>query len=215
MARKAATGRSNRGTRCANPRRLLRFDRATDRIAGISTAAMTAAQLAPMARLRKVRGTVAQRWRRSGRLRSAVNIAATVTALAIPSARRSAAVVREPGAFTPPLESPMTNPTSFDSQSDADNKAKSRAHVVRAQIARDDSGLVSTAPPAEKAILVGVDLEIAPQLLELEDSLTELALLARTAGVGIAGQITQRLETPNPATLIGTGKLEELFPLSI
>ncbi|MCC6458245.1 MAG: GTPase HflX [Caldilineaceae bacterium] len=85
------------------------------------------------------------------------------------------------------------------------NEGRSRAHIVR-----DDSGLVSTAPIAEKAILVGVDLAIAPQLMPLEDSLTELALLAKTAGVSVAGEVTQRLETPNPATLIGSGKLEEL-----
>jgi GTPase len=85
------------------------------------------------------------------------------------------------------------------------SEGKSRAHVVR-----DDSGLVSTAPPAEKAILVGVDLAIAPQLMPLEDSLTELALLAKTAGVSVAGEVTQRLESPNPSTLIGSGKVEEL-----
>jgi GTP-binding protein HflX len=87
-------------------------------------------------------------------------------------------------------------------------EGKSRAYVVR-----DESGLVSTAPPLEKAILVGVDLAIAPQLLGMEDSLTELALLAKTAGVSVVGQVTQRLESPNPATLIGSGKVEELETL--
>jgi GTP-binding protein HflX len=110
----------------------------------------------------------------------------------------------------------MTKPTSFDSSNrfgsdysgagDQNNaRGRSRVHVVR-----DDSGLVSTSPPAERAILVGVDLAIAPQLLGMEDSLTELALLAKTAGVSVVGEVTQRLETPNPATLIGSGKLEEL-----
>lgn len=105
----------------------------------------------------------------------------------------------------------MTNPNSFDSfdhkgnNIDESNEGRSRAHVIR-----DDSGLVSTAPPAERAILVGVDLAIAPQLLGLDDSLSELALLAKTAGVSVVGQVTQRLDTPNPATLIGSGKLEEL-----
>lgn len=97
---------------------------------------------------------------------------------------------------------------SFDDEPSTESQqegGKSRAHVKR-----DESGLVSTAPTEERAILVGVDLAIAPQLLGLEDSLTELALLAKTAGVSVVGQLTQRLETPNPATLIGTGKLEEL-----
>jgi GTP-binding protein HflX len=108
----------------------------------------------------------------------------------------------------------MNKPTSFDpsdshdpsgNESAGKGAGKSRAHVVR-----DESGLVSTAPPVERAILVGVELAIAPQLLGMEDSLTELALLAKTAGVSVIGQVTQRLETPNPATLIGSGKLEEL-----
>ena len=80
----------------------------------------------------------------------------------------------------------------------------------RSNAVRDASGLVSTAPPEENAIVVGVDLAIAPQLLGLDDSLTELELLAKTAGVHVVGRITQKLDTPNPATLIGTGKLEEL-----
>ncbi len=85
-----------------------------------------------------------------------------------------------------------------------------RAETDRTAIRRDESGLISTAAVTEYAILVGVELARAPQLLSLEDSLTELGLLARTAGVQVAGTLTQRLETANPATLIGTGKLEEL-----
>jgi len=43
--------------------------------------------------------------------------------------------------------------------------------------------------------------------------MTELALLAHTAGVEVVGQVTQRLEAPNPATYIGKGKVEELAQL--
>lgn len=75
---------------------------------------------------------------------------------------------------------------------------------------RDDSGLFSTAPAQESAILVGVDLAQQPHLLTLQDSLAELELLARTAGVRVLGELTQRLDAPVPATLIGSGKLEEL-----
>ena len=59
--------------------------------------------------------------------------------------------------------------------------------------------------------MVGVEIAGHPTLWPLEDSLEELAQLARTAGVEVVGQETQRLERPNPATLIGTGKLEELM----
>lgn len=44
----------------------------------------------------------------------------------------------------------------------------------------------------------------------VEESLAELAQLARTAGLAVVGQATQRLEHPNPATFIGKGKLEEV-----
>jgi GTP-binding protein HflX len=44
----------------------------------------------------------------------------------------------------------------------------------------------------------------------VEESLTELAQLARTAGLVVVGRATQRLEHPNPATFIGKGKLEEV-----
>ena len=44
----------------------------------------------------------------------------------------------------------------------------------------------------------------------MEDSLAELAQLARTAGVEVVGQTQQRLEAINPATYIGKGKVAEL-----
>jgi len=40
--------------------------------------------------------------------------------------------------------------------------------------------------------------------------LEELAQLARTAGIEVLGSAVQRLESPNPATYIGRGKVEEL-----
>ena len=43
-----------------------------------------------------------------------------------------------------------------------------------------------------------------------EASLEELALLADTAGAEVVGTTVQRLETPNPATYIGKGKVQEV-----
>jgi GTPase len=43
-----------------------------------------------------------------------------------------------------------------------------------------------------------------------EDSLDELRTLAASAGAEIAGEFTQRKDRPDPATLIGKGKLEEI-----
>ena len=62
----------------------------------------------------------------------------------------------------------------------------------------------------ERGILVGVEVPQIRSAWSLEDSLAELAQLARTADVEVVGQLSQRLERPNPATLIGKGKLEEL-----
>jgi len=65
-------------------------------------------------------------------------------------------------------------------------------------------------PRAERAFLVGVELKRQHGLWRIEDSLAELAQLARTAGVVVVGQTIQRLDHPNPATYIGKGKVEEL-----
>jgi GTP-binding protein HflX len=108
----------------------------------------------------------------------------------------------------------MTKPTSFqsivESEQILDEEKRSRRTVQR-----DERGLVATMPPAERAILVGVQIGPTPGLLTLEDSLAELTLLAKTAGLDVIATITQRLDSPNPATLIGTGKLEELHTATL
>jgi GTP-binding protein HflX len=71
----------------------------------------------------------------------------------------------------------------------------------------------NTTAPAERAFLVGVDLRQEDDLLSVDDSLSELALLAETAGLEVVGMITQRLDAPNPKTFIGTGKVEEVIAL--
>ncbi|MGB6383674.1 MAG: GTPase HflX, partial [Terriglobales bacterium] len=43
-----------------------------------------------------------------------------------------------------------------------------------------------------------------------EESLDELRTLATSAGAHIVGEFTQRKDRPDPATLIGKGKLEEI-----
>ena len=105
----------------------------------------------------------------------------------------------------------MTNPDSFDSAVPSQEGGRRGGDASdRAAIVRDSSGLITTSPPLEHAVLVGVELATHPQLLGLDDSLTELALLAKTAGADVCGRITQRLEAANPSTLIGSGKLDEL-----
>jgi len=71
-----------------------------------------------------------------------------------------------------------------------------------------------TTPPRERAFLVGVELFQEKNLLTLDDSLAELTLLADTAGLDVVGEMTQKLDRPNPESFIGTGKVEELIALS-
>jgi GTP-binding protein HflX len=61
----------------------------------------------------------------------------------------------------------------------------------------------------EKCILVGVPTRLNLKA-EVDESLTELALLADTAGAEVVGRITQDRDHPEPATYIGKGKVEEL-----
>lgn len=44
----------------------------------------------------------------------------------------------------------------------------------------------------------------------VDESLAELAQLARTAGLVVVGEAVQRLERPNPSTFIGSGKVKQV-----
>lgn len=68
--------------------------------------------------------------------------------------------------------------------------------------------LHQTAPAPDRAILVAADVPGA--LLPADESLNELAELARTAGAEVVARFTQRLDHPNPATYIGSGKVQEI-----
>jgi GTPase len=66
---------------------------------------------------------------------------------------------------------------------------------------------------AEKAFLVAVTVRGSRPLMSMDDSLDELALLAKTAGMEVVGRATQTLNQIDPATFIGSGKLEEVHEL--
>ncbi|MBI2867023.1 MAG: GTPase HflX, partial [Chloroflexi bacterium] len=73
--------------------------------------------------------------------------------------------------------------------------------------------LYRTRPEPERAVLVGVALKGGRSgKLGLDDSLEELALLARTAGAQVVGVVKQRLDNP-VHTYLGQGKLQELVSL--
>jgi GTP-binding protein HflX len=62
----------------------------------------------------------------------------------------------------------------------------------------------------DRALLVGVEVFDDQKVLSLENSLTELRRLADTAGFEVVGQVTQKLDHPNPKTFIGSGKVKEV-----
>lgn len=66
----------------------------------------------------------------------------------------------------------------------------------------------STAAVADRAFLVAADLPNA--LLPAVESLEELAELAKTAGATVVATTTQKLDHPNVATYVGSGKVEEV-----
>jgi GTP-binding protein HflX len=71
-----------------------------------------------------------------------------------------------------------------------------------------------TIRPRERAFLVGVEIHGEEYLLSLRDSLTELSLLAETAGLSVVGQSTQHMDKPNVKTYIGSGKVDEIRMLA-
>lgn len=62
----------------------------------------------------------------------------------------------------------------------------------------------------EKGYLVGINVYQEASLLTVDDSLQELALLAKTAGIDVVGKASQNVRQINPATFIGAGKIEEI-----
>jgi GTPase len=70
--------------------------------------------------------------------------------------------------------------------------------------------LIPIEPPAERAVLVGAPRKGSDDAQNLSEHLDELARLADTAGAQVVGRLSQQIASPNPATLIGEGKVEEL-----
>lgn len=64
--------------------------------------------------------------------------------------------------------------------------------------------------PLERAYLVGIGIKGARPLLNLDESLEELTLLAETAGLEVVGISTQKVSRIDPKTFIGSGKVEEI-----
>ena len=61
----------------------------------------------------------------------------------------------------------------------------------------------------EKAVLIGV-LNKEQDEKKVTEYLDELEFLTYTAGGEVSKRFVQRMDTPNPKTLIGSGKMEEV-----
>jgi GTPase len=84
-------------------------------------------------------------------------------------------------------------------------KTSSAAITPGAQAARDHATSVAASSSS-----LSLSLPADSPDFSSEESLDELRALAMSAGAQIAGEFTQRRDRPDPATLIGKGKLEEI-----
>tara|TARA_Y100001934_G_scaffold160262_1_gene191321 strand:- start:4047 stop:5333 length:1287 start_codon:yes stop_codon:yes gene_type:complete len=66
-----------------------------------------------------------------------------------------------------------------------------------------------TEKETERTYLVGAEFRSRTDV-SIEESLDELAELAKTAGADVVASAMQRLEKPNPATFVGAGKAVEI-----
>lgn len=80
--------------------------------------------------------------------------------------------------------------------------AAKRAVTAQASAARDAVAASGAAPKSDGRPSI-------PEF-DAEESLAELRTLAESAGARVVGEILQRRDRPDPATLVGAGKLEEI-----
>ena len=85
------------------------------------------------------------------------------------------------------------------------------AVTAQAAVARDAAQTSSAGLP-QKTRKDGAPVNVKPTIPEFDadESLAELRTLAESAGAKVVGEILQRRDRPDPATLIGAGKLEEI-----
>jgi GTPase len=84
--------------------------------------------------------------------------------------------------------------------------------TAQAQAARHAAGAAPPASAKSGSSAAGKPNTNKPSIAEFdaEESLAELSTLAESAGAKVVGEILQSRDRPDPATLIGSGKLEEI-----
>ncbi len=80
--------------------------------------------------------------------------------------------------------------------------------ALEAELERSAAETIDLSEPHERALLISVSKQAKKAI---EDSLTELQELSRTAGVTVLGTVIQRPERFNPRFLMGEGKLKEVI----
>src|SRR5271169_300590 len=109
----------------------------------------------------------------------------------------------------------------FVSRSVANRKANSRSSDAGAAEIEDSPGShprqqpPGKVPPSARAARSVADTrlhatDVEPHSFSADESMAELRELALSAGASIAGEFHQRRQRPDSATLIGSGKVEEL-----
>src|SRR3954463_4133205 len=70
--------------------------------------------------------------------------------------------------------------------------------------------MIPVRDPIERAVLVAAPRKGSPDARHVAEHLEELTRLVDTAGAEVVGRMSQHIVAPNPATLIGEGKVEEV-----
>jgi GTP-binding protein HflX len=81
-----------------------------------------------------------------------------------------------------------------------------RVVTAQASVARDAAAM----QPAKAGGAVNSNGKPSIPEFDADESLAELRALAESAGARVVGEIMQRRDRPDPATLVGAGKLEEI-----
>jgi GTPase len=70
--------------------------------------------------------------------------------------------------------------------------------------------LIPVRDPVERVVLVAAPRKGSPDARHVSEHLEELTRLVDTAGAEVVSRISQHIAAPNPATLIGEGKVDEV-----
>lgn len=89
-------------------------------------------------------------------------------------------------------------------------RAPVRPLTARAFLPRPDSGDAAADSRLSVSRSGASDRSIAASALDAEESLAEFRELVRSAGGEVAADLLQRRPRPDPATLVGSGKVEEI-----